>query len=213
MKEFDITITETLEKAVTVSAETKDQAEEAVKQGYYDSEYVLDAENFTGVDFAVQAEREVQLEQSEKLNVLLVKPGQYPQQVEIGGELEDLQKAVGGDIEAVYPYKDAVALIVNDEGKLNGAELNRGLRTEDGELYDIVAGDFLVVGLGEEDFASLAPGLMEKYEAVFHQPEMFVRMGRSVMAIPMPDDRVQKPNKPEKAADAVQKSTPDRGER
>ncbi len=213
MKEFDITITETLEKTVTVSAETKDQAEKAVKQGYYDSEYVLDAENFTGVDFAVQAEREVQLEQSEKLNVLLVKPGQYPQKVEIGSELEDLQKAVGGDIEAVYPYNDAVALVMNDEGKFNGAELNRGLRTKDGELYDIIAGNFLVVGLGEEDFASLEPELMKKYEAVFHQPEMFVRMGQSVMALPVPDERVRKPDKPEKAADAMQKTAHNHDER
>lgn len=213
MKEFDITITEKLEKTVTVSAETKEQAEDAVMQGYYDSEYVLDADNFKGVDFAVQAEREIQLEQSEKLKVLLVKPGQYPQQVEIGSELEDLQKAVGGDIEAVYPYKDAVALIMNDEGKLNGAELNRGLRAEDGELYDIIAGDFLVVGLGEEDFASLPPELMEKYEALFHQPEMFVRMGRSVMAISVPDDKVQKNDKSEKMVDVVQKNTHDHGER
>ena len=97
----------------------------------------------------------------------------------LGGELEDLQKAVGGDIEAVYPYNEPVALIVNDEGKLNGSELNRALRDNDGQIYDIVAGDFLVVGLGEENFASLSPQLMEKFEKEFHQPEMFVRMGRS----------------------------------
>ena len=48
---------------------------------------------------------------------MLVKPGMYPQAVQIGSELEDLQKAVGGDIEAVYPYNEPVALIVNDEGK------------------------------------------------------------------------------------------------
>lgn len=36
------------------------------------------------------------------MTVLLVKPYMYPQQVQIGCDLEDLQKAVGGDIEAVY---------------------------------------------------------------------------------------------------------------
>ena len=36
---------------------------------------------------------------------------------------------------------------------------------------------------GEEDFASLSPELMEKFEKEFHQPEMFVRMGRSIMAL------------------------------
>ena len=44
-----------------------------------------------------------------------------------------------------------------------GLELNRGLRDENGEIYDIVAGTFLVVGLGEEDFASLSPELIQKY--------------------------------------------------
>ena len=92
---------------------------------------------------------------------------------------------------------------------MNGSELNRGLRTKDGDLYDIIAGDFLVVGLGEEDFCSLEPELMRKFEEVFHQPEMFVRMGRSVMAMPLPDDKVKKPDKPEKLTDAIQKSTHD----
>ena len=47
--------------------------------------------------------------------------------------------------------------ICNDDGKLMGLPLNRALRDENGEMYDAVAGDFLVVGLGEEDFASLTP--------------------------------------------------------
>ncbi len=34
-------------------------------------------------------------------------------------------------------------------------------------MYDAVAGTFLVVGLGEEDFASLTPELAQKYEAAF----------------------------------------------
>ena len=41
-----------------------------------------------------------------------------------------------------------------------GLPLNRALRDEDGQMYDAVAGDFLVVGLGEEDFASLTMGDM-----------------------------------------------------
>lgn len=199
MKEYDIKITETLEKTVTVKAESMEAAQAKVEEEYYNSEHILDSENFTGVDFSAEAEREIVQEQKEQLDVLLVKPGMYPQAVQIGGELEDLQKAVGGDIEAVYPYNEPVSLIVNDEGKLNGSELNRALRDDEGQIYDIVAGDFLVVGLGEEDFASLSPKLMEKFEKEFHQPEMFVRMGRSVMALPLPDDKV-------KAADTLLKA-------
>lgn len=78
MKEFDIKIKETLEKTVTVEAENQQAAEEMVRQAYFDGEHILDADNFSEVDFAVDAEREVQLEDQEKLNVLLVKPGMYP---------------------------------------------------------------------------------------------------------------------------------------
>ena len=210
MKEYDIKITETLEKTVTVKAESMEAAQAKVEEEYYNSEHILDSENFTGVDFSAEAEREIVQEQKEQLDVLLVKPGMYPQAVQIGGELEDLQKAVGGDIEAVYPYNEPVALIVNDEGKLNGSELNRALRDNDGQIYDIVAGDFLVVGLGEENFASLSPELMEKFEKEFHQPEMFVRMGRSIMVLPLPDDKVKTADSPLKAESMPQKSSPDR---
>jgi hypothetical protein len=210
LKEYDIKITETLEKTVTVKAESMEAAQAKVEEEYYNSEHILDSENFTGVDFSAEAEREIVQEQKEQLDVLLVKPGMYPQAVQIGSELEDLQKAVGGDIEAVYPYNEPVALIVNDEGKLNGSELNRALRDNEGQIYDIVAGDFLVVGLGEEDFASLSPELMEKFEKEFHQPEMFVRMGRSIMALPLPDDKVKTADSPLKAESMPQKSSPDR---
>lgn len=196
MKEYDVKITETLEKTVTVQAESHDAAEEQVRAAYYNSEYILDSENFTGVAFGTTEEREVQKEQADTMNVLLVKPFMYPQAVQIGCELEDLQKAVGGDIEATYPFNEPVALVMHDEGKLVGKELNRALRDDDGDIYDIIAGDFLVVGLGEDDFCSLSPELMKQFEEHFHQPETFVRMGRSIMALPLPDDMVKKEDAP-----------------
>lgn len=41
MKEYDVKITETLEKTVTVQAESHDAAEEQVRAAYYNSEYIL----------------------------------------------------------------------------------------------------------------------------------------------------------------------------
>lgn len=210
MKEYDVKITETLEKTVTVQAESHEDAEALVKAAYLNSEHILDAENFAGVEFGTQAEREIQKEQAPMMDVLLVRPNMYPQPVQIGCELEDLQKAVGGDIQAVYPYEDPVALVMDEEAKLTGKDLNRALRDEDGNMYDIVAGDFLVVGLGEEDFSSLSPELMKKYEEHFHQPEMFVRLGRSIMAMPLPDDKVKKTDLPAKDASVPHKSSHDR---
>ena len=125
------------------------------------------------------------------MDVLLVQPNAFPRPVTIENGLEALQAAVGGDIEATYPFDDNVALVINDEGKIAGLPLNRALRTEDGDIYDIVAGDFLVVGLTEDDFGSLTPEQMEKVERQFHQPETFIRMGKSIMAIPLPDDMVK----------------------
>ena len=124
MKEYDVKITETLEKTVTVQAESHDAAEEQVRAAYYNSEYILDSENFTGVAFGTTEEREVQKEQADTMNVLLVKPFMYPQAVQIGCELEDLQKAVGGDIEATYPFNEPVALVMHDEGNLKRLKLD-----------------------------------------------------------------------------------------
>ena len=57
-------------------------------------------------------------------------------------------------------------------------------------MYDVIAGTFLVVGLGEEDFVSLSPELAQKYEGEFHQPEAFLPLGRRLMVIPDPDESV-----------------------
>ena len=132
------------------------------------------------------------MEQNENtLSVLKIAPGQHPQQVEIDNNLKALQEAVGGTIAAVYPFADPVAIICNDDGKLIGLPLNRALRDENGQMYDVVAGTFLVVGLGEEDFASLTPELAEKFEKKFHQPEDFIRLGHRMMVIRVPDEAVR----------------------
>ena len=123
------------------------------------------------------------------MKVLMVEPGKSPYETEIEGGLESLQAAVGGDIQATYPFDDLVGLICNDEGKLIGLDLNRGLRDENGELYDIMAGTFLVVGLGEEDFASLSPELAQKYMEHFRQPEQFISLGGQIIALPVEPEK------------------------
>ena len=125
------------------------------------------------------------------LSVLQISPGQYPKQVEVDNDLKALQQAVGGSIAATYPFDDPVAIVYNDDGKLMGLPLNRALRDEHGEAYDVVAGTFLVVGLGEEDFTSLTPELSQKYEKQFHQPESFIPLGRRMLVVPVPDEAVR----------------------
>ncbi len=121
----------------------------------------------------------------EKMTVLVVEPMKEPYLKEIDPGLHALQAEVGGDIAATYPFSDPVGLVCNDEGKLIGLELNRGLRDEEGNLYDIMAGTFLVVGLGEESFTSLSPDMAQKYMEHFKQPEQFISLNGQIIALPV----------------------------
>ena len=64
---------------------------------------------------------------TDTMKVLVVAPEKEPYVKEISSGLSSLQKEVGGFIEAVYPFEDPVAIICNEEGKLEGLPLNRAL--------------------------------------------------------------------------------------
>ena len=124
------------------------------------------------------------------LRVLAVEPGRSPYLKSIPNTLKALQAEVGGYIEAVYPYADPVAIICNEEGKLEGLPLNRAVRDEEtGKIVDIIAGKFLIAGLGEEDFASLTPEMAEKYADRFEKPEIFLRLNGQIVAVPVEPER------------------------
>lgn len=135
--------------------------------------------------FAIRNEEAQEHAAPERMTVLVVEPGKEPYLKEIDPGLHSLQAEVGGDIAASYPFSDPVGLVCNDEGKLIGLELNRGLRDENGNLYDIMAGTFLVVGLGEESFTSLPPELAQKYMEHFKQPEQFINLNGQIIALPV----------------------------
>lgn len=113
-----------------------------------------------------------------RIKVLRIKPHCIPEIVRIPLGLESLQKEVGGTIQVTYPWDDPVALICNEEGKLLGFGIdnfNRTLLTDDGTPIDVIAGTFLITGLTEDDFGSLSPELLAKYEKMFNYPERFWR--------------------------------------
>ena len=128
------------------------------------------------------------MEQNENtLSVLKLRRDSIRKQVEIDNDLKALQQAVGGSIGASYPFADPVAIVYNDDGNSwdcpESCPAGRGR-----QMYDAVAGDFLVVGLGEEDFASLTPEMAQKYEQLFHQPEAFLKLGNRLLVLPVPDE-------------------------
>lgn len=109
------------------------------------------------------------------MKVLMVEPHKNAYEADIGNELNAMQKVVGGSIEAAYFFDDPVALVCNEEGKINGLELNRSVRNEDNEIMDIVAGTFFICGLNEDNFDSLTSEHMEKFKKMFLNPEIFMK--------------------------------------
>ncbi|MGC4019975.1 MAG: DpnD/PcfM family protein [Muricomes sp.] len=54
MKKYEVTITETLQKTVSIRAESRSEAEEIAQENWNNSEYVLSAEEFQGVEFQAE---------------------------------------------------------------------------------------------------------------------------------------------------------------
>lgn len=109
------------------------------------------------------------------MKILFVEPGKEAQPAEIQGDLKEMQAIVGGQIQALYPWADPVALICNDEGKLLRLPLNRML-----EDYDVIAGNFFICGIEGDEFVSLSDPLMIKYQKKFRYPEL---IGNSPMGL------------------------------
>ncbi len=148
-----------------------------------------------------------ELEQPTTMTVLVVEPDQKPYVKEIPSGLESLQHEVGGSIQAVYPFAEPVAVICNEEGKLEGLPLNRALRDEDGEIYDIVAGTFLVTGMTDDSFGSLSPDLLRQFMTEFKMPEQFAKIGDRIVAIPMISEEQQKQTVLEEKSSIVNENT------
>ena len=125
------------------------------------------------------------------MNVLMVEPGKTPYETQIGDDLQSMQAAVGGHLEAVYPFDLPVVLVCNEDGKRDGLPFNRALCDADGDIYDIIAGNFFIVGLGQNDFTDLPHELAEQFAEQFRQPEIFMHVDGKIVAAPMPDEQVQ----------------------
>lgn len=110
------------------------------------------------------------------MTVLLIEPGTQPRCIELERSLEAMQATVGGYIQAIYPFDEPVALICNEEGKLLGLPLNRALINDDGEVFDIIAGTFFICSapMDTEQFESLTPEQLTRYESRFRFPECFL---------------------------------------
>lgn len=124
---------------------------------------------------------------SKKIKVIKIEAGKAPQVVTINSGLKSLQHEVEGYIECIYPWEEEVCIVCNEEGKISGLPLNRALYGEDGEMYDIIAGSFLIVGLTEnsfeDSFCSLTEEEIEKFCKLFQRPEYFVSVDGRIKVV------------------------------
>ena len=120
------------------------------------------------------------------MRVVVVEPKKKPMVQDIGSDLESMQKIVGGPIEAVYPFDEPVALIANEGGKLLNLPLNRALRDDAGEVYDIISGTFFLCAAPPDsnNFAGLTDQQVKTYLERFSMPEMFLNVGGNLFVLP-----------------------------
>ena len=109
MKEFEVTITETLQKSITVEAATREEAQAMVEEMWDKGDVVLDADHFVGAEFSCNDGQEI--EADKPIEVLLVEPGQYARMTTIGSSLEDSlnYQKLGKDMPYLF-VKSSVAL-------------------------------------------------------------------------------------------------------
>lgn len=107
------------------------------------------------------------------MRCLIVKPGMSPDTIDIPNELENLQAAVGGYIEAVT-LSNTAALLVNEDGKNLGLPFNRVLLDKRCFLRDTLVGNILIVGVDGEEFTSLNKAQCEFYAYLFRNNMVYL---------------------------------------
>ena len=121
------------------------------------------------------------------MRILVVAPQQKPIVKEVEHTLTALQEVVGGPIQVLCPFREPVVLVCNEEGKVFKLPMNRALRDEDGQMYDVICGTFFLCGLSGDSFASLTEELIQKFKMEFAVPERFIRIGNYLIVLPIGD--------------------------
>lgn len=143
----------------------------------------------------------IQSENEEKrwIRVIVCRPGERAEVIEIEDKLESMQQIVQGYVEEYQPFYDendprvsSVTIYCNDEGKMNGMPRCRSVADEDGRILDVIRGPFFICygPIESETIQSLPPDLEEKYLKEFELPELFIETERGVAAVKyVPDPR------------------------
>ena len=125
------------------------------------------------------------------IRVVLIEPNKLARIAEIDSSLSGMQKVVDGSIEAFYPFEEQVCIVCNEEGKINGMDLNRAIYNEDKVMIDILAGPAFICDCSGENFGSLSDEQLSRYGKQFRYPERFVRLNDEIKALPFNPNKEQ----------------------
>ena len=128
---------------------------------------------------------------NEMMKVLYIQVGKKPQVIEIKHTLKEMQRLVGGIISAYSPFDDGSVIILNDTGKIDGLEFNRVIYDENGEIADVIAGDFFICYASPDkpEFSSLPDELIRKYSELLKTPKVFIRIDGKLIIMPAGDQQ------------------------
>lgn len=164
-------------RSLSVSDVVEVVRSDEVKPGFY----YCDSIGFKAVPF--QSDKAASVE-GQTITVVMCEPGMPARTVKIGTSLEDLQKAVGGYIEACYPFEEEVCIVCNDEGKFNGMSPCRAVYGDDKQMLDIIFGPFFICDCSGEDFGSLSQEQLKRYIEQFRNPERYYSINGEIKAVP-----------------------------
>ena len=135
------------------------------------------------------------------LRVILCRPGEAAEIVEIEDDLESMQELVGGLIEPYDPFYsetdpryENVILVCNEEGKLRQLPPSRAIVDEDGHVMDVIAGPFFLcyAPIESERFLSMPPDLEKEFRKKYELPERIYRTGQGFDVIKFDPGKAEK---------------------
>lgn len=102
---------------------------------------------------------------AKKINIIICEPNTPPRVETVEEKLETWQEITGGIIDVIYPHDDDSCIILNDEGKIINLPMNRSLRDELGNPYDVICGTFAIVRAPQDSdtFESLTDEQIARY--------------------------------------------------
>lgn len=136
------------------------------------------------------------------MQALLIEAHKLPKLIDTDKSLANYRKLLDCDLIDMPQFGDnyndnRVSFIVDDEGKLNHKEFNRGIvcNSDDyygvkkGELLDVICGSFLIVGYNPKTGSdcSLTESQIAKFEKIFHDPQILIKMNDQFTVIADPN--------------------------